>query len=199
MLIMLDCSVAKIEEYSKRYEYAFGQLRTPLTQYCRAPGTVLGVDNGCFTRFDQRGWRRLIGQSAGDPLLKFVTLPDVVGDAMRTVELFDIFAKSLPDGVPRCLVRQEGIDRVRIPWDRVDAVFVGGGDSFKCSPAAVNACRVAKMLGKWVHVGRVNSFDRAAAWAELAESCDGSGMSRFDNRRHAVLAALVGQQKELEL
>ena len=44
MKIMLDCSPAKIEQYCKKYNYNFGQLRTPLTAYALS-GQVYGLDN----------------------------------------------------------------------------------------------------------------------------------------------------------
>lgn len=44
---MLDCSPSKIETYAKRYNYNFGQLRTPLTAYALS-GKQYGLDNGCF-------------------------------------------------------------------------------------------------------------------------------------------------------
>ena len=62
MKIMLDCSPAKIEEYSKRYNYNFGQLRTPLTAYALSD-KVYGLDNGCFSKFEKKKWRRLVAEA----------------------------------------------------------------------------------------------------------------------------------------
>jgi len=39
----------------------------------------------------------------------FVSLPDVVGDAARTLDLFDIF-KEITEGVPRALVIQDSVE-----------------------------------------------------------------------------------------
>jgi len=52
-------------------------------------------------------------------------------------------------------------------------------------------CKVAKILNKWIHVGRVNTFSRAREWIEIADSVDGSGMSRFDDRLEEVLEAYL--------
>lgn len=64
MKIFLDCSPAKIEDYSKRYNYNFGQLRTPLTAYALS-GKQYGLDNGCFSKFESKSWLNIVMQKAG--------------------------------------------------------------------------------------------------------------------------------------
>ena len=59
MKIMLDCSPAKINEYSKKYNYNFAQLRTPLTAYGLSGG-LYGLVYGCFSKFEKKTWRRLV-------------------------------------------------------------------------------------------------------------------------------------------
>lgn len=184
---MLDCSPAKILEYRERYAEDFWQLRTPLTRYARAQGIPYGLDNGCFAgELDRETWDRLLAEAEIDAPV-FACLPDVVGDARRTVELFKYFTRHT-NGIPRALVLQNGIEHVDIPWDDTAAVFVGGDDDFKISPVAFRIARVAKMLGKWVHVGRVNTAKRVRNWFGLADSIDGSGMSRYDHMLEDVLA-----------
>lgn len=181
---MLDASPRKIHEYRVRYGFEFWQLRTPLTGN-RIAGVPWALDNGAFTRFDRPKWERML-EDAYRHRPVFVTLPDIVGDAARTLDLFDAF-KRQTNGLPRALVLQEGIERFRIPWDDLAAVFVGGGDAFKTSQAAINCAKVAKILGKWVHVGRVNTSSRLRQWLEFADSIDGSGVSRFDHMLEDVL------------
>lgn len=200
---MLDCSPAKIAAYRKRYGEDFWQLRTPLTNYARAP-VPYGLDNGCFKSFDRKGWERLLEQADHDRPV-FVALPDIVGDAQRTAELFEAF-RTRTQELPRALVLQDGIDRVRIPWDDIVAVFVGGSDTFKYSKAALDAARTAKRLGKWVHVGRVNTAARVRNWLvdevsgeELADSIDGSGTARFDHMLEDVLAVIRGEHPQTAL
>jgi len=197
MKIMLDCSPKKIHEYRKRYNHDFWQLRTPLTRYSLS-GLPYGLDNGCFSEFKHKEWERLL-LDAEVHRPKFVCLPDVVGDAARTLDLFAAFERQT-NGLPRALVLQDGIGNHRIDFSKLAAVFVGGSDAFKISPECLNACRAAKMLGKYIHVGRVNSYDRALAFKDIADSCDGSGMSRFDERLETVLDALKDDAKpQLEL
>lgn len=194
MKIMLDCSPAKIMAYRERYGVDLWQLRTPLTAYARATGISYGLDNGCFNyaRFMEkvRVWYRLLDE-ADDDRPVFVCLPDMVGDAARTSELFDAFYRRTQE-LPRALVLQNGIERQRIRWDDLAAIFIGGDDAFKTSPEAFAAARTAKMLGKWVHVGRVNTAARVRNWLGLADSCDGSGISMYDHMLEDVLAAISG-------
>jgi hypothetical protein len=196
MKILLDCSPAKIETYSKKYNYNFGQLRTPLTAYALS-GKLYGLDNGCFSKFDKKTWRRLVAEAKDNPP-QFVAAPDIVGDARRTLELFNQFYNEIHP-LPVALVLQDGIGNFNIDWNRVDAVFVGGSDAFKTSDEAINACKVAKMLDKWVHVGRVNTAQRVSNWMGLADSIDGSGISKYDHMLEAVLFEIMGNKPQQEL
>jgi len=200
MKIMLDCSPKKIEEYSKRYNYNFGQLRTPLTSYAII-NKQYGLDNGCFKRFDSNAWRRLLNEAKAQDLVNqpvFVCAPDIVGDARRTLELFDMFYEEIKP-LKACLVLQDGIGNFSIDWNKIDAVFVGGSDAFKISNEAISACKAAKMLGKWVHVGRVNTVERVKNWIDLADSIDGSGISKYDYMLEAVLSVITGDFPQNEL
>jgi hypothetical protein len=194
--IMLDCTPRKIAEYTASYGYEFYQLRTPLTGN-KIANCRWALDNGCFTSFDRPKWERMVIEAESNRPI-FVTLPDIVGDAQRTLELFDHF-KLQTNEVPRALVLQDGIGRHRIPWDDLDAVFVGGSNEFKYSSEAINAAKTAKMLGKWVHVGRVNTASRVRNWAEWADSLDGSGISRFDHMLEDVLKQLTGEHPQQQM
>lgn len=197
MKIMLDCSPAKIAEYRERYGDVIWQLRTPLTNYARAEGVPYGLDNGCFVGLNLRAWLRLVEQARTDRPV-FVTLPDIVGDAARTAELFEHF-KPHTAGLPRALVLQDGIQQVRIPWDDIEAVFIGGSDRFKSAPEAIAAAKTAKMLGKHVHLGRANTAARVRNWLGLADSIDGSGISQYDHMLNAVLGVISGNHPQAEL
>lgn len=196
MKIMLDCSPAKIKEYSIKYDYDFWQLRTPLTNYALS-GKPYGLDNGCFTEFKEKRWLRLLEEAEKDKPV-FVCLPDIVGDARRTWELFQYFTRRT-NGLPRALVLQDGIANVPIEWQWVSAVFVGGSDDFKVSRECMAACKAAKMLGKWVHVGRVNTPDRVKYWLGIADSIDGSGISKYDYMLEAVLRIIKDEDDQMKL
>lgn len=101
------------------------------------------------------------------------------------------------DGVPLALVLQDGIEHEEIPWSDLAAVFVGGSDQFKFSRDARGVAREAKRRGKLVHVGRVNTAKRMRGWKDLADSIDGSGMSRYDHMLAAVLSEIRGQSPQM--
>ncbi len=178
MKIMLDLSEAQIRDRESKFEMEFMQLRTPLTRN-KITARPYGLDNGCFTAFRRDTWCRMLKEAAQNKP-KFVTLPDVVGSARRTLELFEYY-EGVTLHVPRALVLQDGIGDFSIPWGEIDAVFVGGSDQFKYSPECVHACQAAKILGKWIHVGRVNGIERLSSWMGFADSIDGSGLSKHDH------------------
>ena len=198
MKIMLDCSPKKIHEYRERYDHDFWQLRTPLTRYALS-GFPYGLDNGCFSRFDQRTWEKLLDDAdKPNQRPKFVCMPDVVGSASRSIELFHKF-KRRTNGLPRALVLQNGIENTTIPWDELDAVFVGGDDAFKISPECMAALKTAQMLKKWIHIGRVNTPLRVQNFIGIADSIDGSGISKYDHMLEAVLSAIEDTRPQLAL
>ena len=92
MKIMLDVSPRKIHAYTERYGYDFWQLRTPLTQN-KLAGVPYGLDNGCFTNFDYRAWVRMVSECDTLQRPEWVSCPDMVGDAARTQELYEHFAR----------------------------------------------------------------------------------------------------------
>ena len=196
MKIMLDKSPETIAKLTAQHGEEFWQLRTPLTEY-RLAGVPYGLDNGAFTHFDEPKWRRLLIE-AREHRPVFVCAPDIVGSARRTLELWRHFRRDLL-GLPACLVLQDGIGDFDLPWTEIDAVFVGGSDAFKVSGEAFAACRTAKILGRWVHVGRVNTSKRVEQWLGIADSIDGSGLSQYDHMLRDVLRAIRGEQPQVAL
>lgn len=196
MKIMLDKSPDTIAKLTEEHGHEFWQLRTPLTGY-RLAGVPYGLDNGAFTTFDEPKWRRLLIE-AREHRPVFVCAPDIVGSARRTLELFRHFRHDLV-GLPACLVLQDGIGDFDIPWTEIDAVFVGGSDQFKVSAEAFAACKAAKMMKKWVHVGRVNTSARAQQWLGIAHSIDGSGLSQYDHMLRDVLRAIRGDVQQMSI
>lgn len=199
--IMLDLSPAAIAERSEKHKFEFWQLRTPLTKFALA-GIPYGLDNGCFSGSLPDSWPRLLHEAKRDKPL-WACSPDVVGSARRTLELWPRFARVM-NGIPRALVLQDGIGDFEIPWHELAAVFIGGSNNFKRSIEARSAAVAARMLGKWVHVGRVNTAERLLEgdpkdpvmkpWIVLADSIDGSGISRDPRNEQlaAVLRAIRG-------
>jgi hypothetical protein len=179
--ILLDCSPKKLAELTDKYDYPFMQLRTPLSRHALAD-VPWALDNGCFSSFREKTWRRMVmeaGQLEPDRRPMFVTLPDIVGSARRTLELFNHFNDFVTGyGLNVALVLQNGIGDFDIPWHKIAAVFVGGDDAFKIAPETMHAVKAAKIFGKWVHVGRVNGIPRASNYFGIADSIDGTGLSK---------------------
>jgi hypothetical protein len=67
-----------------------------------------------------------------------------------------------------------------VPWDRISALFLGGSTHFKLGPDGARAAREAKRRGLWLHMGRVNTANRARYAATIGcDSFDGSKFSRW--------------------
>ena len=165
-----------------------GQLRTPGGKQAFCEG-VFAIDNGGFTRPMIPEFCLLIERSR-DEIEKclFIAVPDVIGDARRTLEVFVRLQQNY-GGWPIALVAQDGIENLDVPWELCDAVFIGGTDAWKDTNAAAAVARAAKCLGKHVHVGRVNEVKRYMHFAKLgADTCDGSGVSRFPREKLAIIA-----------
>lgn len=151
-------------------------------------GIPWAADNDCFQGLDVTAFCRMLDRLAGLPGCRFVTVPDVVGDARATAMQFEKWAPALERrGLPLALVLQNGLDEPALrawldrTWHRLDAVFVGGDDDFKLGPIAAELAREAKRRGKWVHWGRVNSRKRMAYCISTGacDSMDGSSWARF--------------------
>lgn len=155
-----------------------GYLLTPRMGQSPVAGVPWAADNGCFSNpegFDLNvymGWLRDLAPYADSCL--FATAPDVVGDAPATL------ARSLPvlpmirkAGYPAALVAQDGLEEMEVPWNAFDVLFIGGSTRWKLAAEALT--RMAREMGKWVHMGRVNSYRRLRhAEAMGCHSVDGT-------------------------
>lgn len=160
-----------------------------------AGGAVWCADNGAFSdKFDEtKWWAFLTANAHRAATCRFAVAPDVVGDAAATLE------RSLPWlpkiralGYPAALVAQDGLEHLMIPWDDFDALFIGGTTDWKLGPAARTIAAEAKLRGKWLHMGRVNSEKRFAyARAIGCDSVDGTFLTYGPARRLPDLLAWI--------
>jgi hypothetical protein len=174
-----------------------GQLLTALTRYnLRDPSRPWAIDNGGYKKLDTPALLALLKREEHRrEHCLFVAVPDIVGSARRTLEVFERWKPRLA-GWRLALVCQDGQEDLPIPWDDIDAVFVGGSTAWKCGPHAEHIIRAAKALDKWVHVGRVNTPMRFKHFEELgADSCDGNGIGRHTHMREAI----AGRNEHKEL
>lgn len=124
------------------------------------------ADNACFAHPEDFDTEKYLGWLATFPLEQrasclFAPAPDVVGDPVKTLERS---APVLPLiralGFKAALVAQDGLERLEIPWNEFDVLFIGGSTEWKLSPQARCLALQAKTRGKDVHMGRVNSYRR---------------------------------------
>lgn len=162
-------------------------------------GIPWAADNDAFGNFEPEPFAKMCERLRGLPGCLFVTAPDVLGDARRTLELFDEWQPRLSP-LPLALVAQNGLHPRDVPWDRIDALFVGGDDTFKLGPAGERVSKVALDRGKWLHVGRVNTLKRIRYCATLgADSVDGSQWARWKSiwLNHGLAAVSAPRQPQL--
>ena len=139
------------------------------------------ADNGAFSDNwnAEKWWAWLQANAADAATCLFAALPDVVGDWPATV------ARSMPWlpkvkalGYPVAIVLQDGATAETVPWDDVDAVFVGGSTEWKLGPQARSLVAAAKRRGLWAHMGRVNSERRLRYASHIGcDSADGTFLS----------------------
>jgi hypothetical protein len=139
-------------------------------------GRPWAMDNSAFTTgFD---WDKfLTAIERYRPFLDsclFIVLPDVVGDAEATRVLYDQWHSTFrATGFPIAYVLQDGQESIPIPKN-VDCWFLGGTNKFKLSKQAWKILEYGRSLGKWIHVGRVNSLKRVLHFDGIADSVDGN-------------------------
>ena len=198
MIVLLDTSEA-LDVCANELGVGRGQVKqllTPASAFNRQKEhDEFAIDNGAFAGFRRAPFLRLLErENDARHLCKFVAVPDVVGSALRTHELFDYWKYKLP-GWPLAFVAQNGQERHSIPWKHVQTLFIGGtnkhdghGD-WKLSYHAVECIRCAQGMGKWVHVGRVNTPARFEYFEKLGvDSIDGQGLSQYTHMREAIWA-----------
>ena len=168
-----------------------GRLVSPRAGNLILPGMPWAADNDALKAWDEDRFVKMLnrlGDSASSCL--FVAAPDAVvvsadgsirGDARKTVEKFwDWRYEIVGRGFPVALVGQDGAEDLELPWDAFDALFLGGSTEWKLSSAAADLVAEANALGKWTHMGRVNSQRRLRiAYDAQVKSVDGTGWSMF--------------------
>lgn len=188
MIVMLD-TPTDLDECSRELGgIGVEQLFTPLTRYKpQKPEQRFAIDNGAFSNFNASGFRSLIKRELPrKELCRFVAVPDVVCDARRTLEVFAVWSVELKEW-PLALVCQNGQEHLPIPWDQIAAIFIGGDTDWKLGAHAKSCIKAAVALGKWVHVGRVNTPGRLEYFEGLgADSIDGTGLARYGHMRAKI-------------
>ena len=188
VIVMLDTS-EDLDVCSKELGCVVEQLFTPLTRRDpQKPDQLFAMDNGAFAKFKPLDFVKMLKKhEPRRALCRWVAVPDVVGSARRTLECFWHW-KSLMFPWPVAFVCQDGQEDIMIPWTHISAVFIGGSTEWKVSKHAAAIVKASKVMGKWCHVGRINTPGRFDYFDELgADSCDGTGLARYTHMRSAIL------------
>ena len=153
--------------------------------------SVFAADNGCFAQGEKYSDKKFLQwlEKLDRKNCLFATAPDVVGDAVGTRKrAYPVLPKIRKLGFKAAFVVQDGETAEKIKWDQLDAIFVGGSTAWKLSQAAADIVAEAKRRGKWVHMGRVNSFKRMRLAAAIGcDSVDGTYLAfEPDNRKEDI-------------
>lgn len=138
------------------------------------------ADNACYAHPHDFDLGRFLAWLAGLDAVRgsclFANAPDVVGKWDATLQRALPVLPTLREmGHKSAIVLQDECTPSAIPWDEIDAVFVGGTTRWKVGQQSEACCREAKRRGKWVHMGRVNSLKRLNAAAYFGcDSVDGT-------------------------
>lgn len=159
-------------------------IDTPAQGNRHIPGVRWCADNGCFSDKyvgDEAWFAWLQANAAEAATCQFATAPDVVADAAATLERSRPWLPRIRSlGYRAALVAQDGLEDLEVPWQEFDCLFIGGSTEWKLGPAARRLIAQAKTLGKWVHMGRVNTGKRFRyAEAIGCDSVDGTTLARF--------------------
>jgi hypothetical protein len=189
---------------------SLGRLVQP-RHYSSLPATIergvpWAADNDCFNGLDPRAYHAMLDRlhNVGGRCL-FVTVPDVLGDAIQTARLFERWwTAPARRGLPVALVAQDGLQHLAqwlgTAWPRIDALFLGGSTDWKLGASARALVREAKQRRLWVHMGRVNSQKRIGYAAEIGcDSIDGTGWMRWRDTRLPIALAAMSAAPQLTL
>lgn len=169
-----------------------GQIVTPAAGNRLEPGRVWCADNAAFTGGYPGDDAYLAWLTARLPMAAdcaFVVAPDVPFDAAGTLALSGpMLPRIRALGYPVALCAQDGLEHLPVPWDDFDVLFIAGSTEWKLSTAAALIAREAKARGKWVHMGRVNSWRRLQYAAAIGcDSVDGTYLAFGPDRNLPTL------------
>jgi hypothetical protein len=170
-----------------------GMIATPASGNAVLEGVDWCADNSCFNPNSYPGDERYLAwlarHAAHAARCAFATAPDVVGDAVATLaRAVPMLPRIRATGYPAGLVAQDGLEHLPVPWDLMDALFVGGTTEWKLGPAAAALAAEGRTRGLTVHMGRVNSLRRMRYSAAIGcHSADGTYLAYGPHRNLPIL------------
>lgn len=198
MLLLITKGLANLLQYDPRNIGRMVQPRA-LGRIADTPraGFLWAADNDCFQGFHQTRYLKMLSQVADIPGCLFVTVPDVVGDSEATMMLFREWHETVAKVGPVGLVGQDGLTSGQVPWNDIQTLFIGGTTEWKLGEDARLLMKEAHERGKWVHMGRVNSWRRVEyAKACQVDSIDGTQLSWFSDTYIDRFAEMAGSPRQ---
>ena len=157
-------------------------LSSPDRYYLNVDVWPWAADNGAFSDFSAFKFSRMVDDLEGIAGCLFLNVPDVVADAEATLASFHHWYPFLAGrGFPLAFALQDGATTDLVPWDAIDALFIGGSTEWKLSDENRELVYEGRERGvRWVHMGRVNGHRRIRfAKAIGCDSFDGTSLSWF--------------------
>lgn len=185
MRILVSGTTASVRRLQVRYGQYLGCLLTPdsgnSVTSIQKTGLPWAADNAAYSGLNEKKFRRMLRKIKAKSGCMFLSVPDVVGDAKATLEMFRFWRWECSEsGQPLAFVGQDGSEETEIPWDMFDAWFIGGTTKWKLSQPSADLAQEALRRGKHVHMGRVNTNRRLVAAYDMGcHTVDGSGASRW--------------------
>ena len=149
------------------------------------------LDNGCFSRrWNPYRWDAELERRMDTPGCLFAVVPDVVGDAEATNDLWTRWwSAPMRRGYPLAYVAQPGSRYIPAG---ARALFIGGDTDWKLGPEPRQLVALAKRIGLWVHMGRVNSLRRLRYAADIGcDSVDGTYLKHGPDKNLPILLTWV--------
>lgn len=190
-MIVMPANNSKIEVgyLAGKYPGRVGWLLGPNGWRSPKPWLPYAIDNGRFIattqgkEWDEAAFRKILDAAGETVAPLWVVVPDVVGDRDGTLREWDAWAPLLVAcGFRLAMAVQDGMSPSDVPKEAA-VVFVGGTTTWK-----------RRTLWRWcdefprVHVGRINTEKWLWVCHEAgAESCDGTGWFRGDDKQLAGL------------
>lgn len=204
MILLVSGSTRSVREQAPTSCGNLGHLLTPLggnrIETILETGLPWAADNGAFKGFDSNRFMTLLNNIVGKPRCLFVVAPDVVANASETARcLYQWWPRLRRAGHPIAFVLQDGQEDRPLPEKKFwDVAFIGGTTDFKLSRAAADIVHDVKAMGRWVHMGRVNSKRRIKYAMRIGcDSFDGTSTSMFGDvwiPKHLRSIQSVGDQ-----
>lgn len=179
MMVMPANNTSGLVHYlAGAYKGKIGMLNTPFSWKNPPYYMPYALDNGCFTKWDESAFFLMLRRASiqkTKPI--FVVVPDVVGDAEKTIKSWHQYHKKIK--YPLAFACQDGCEPQDVPSEAF-ACFIGGTTDWKLTSA-----HKFKGVCKHLHIGRVTTGSRLK-WAEDigADSVDGTGFFRAKGKQY---------------